>query len=92
MTSLHRITVQGRELQVRSSARPEDVREIESFVNGKLAAVAASIRGSDPQLVAILALMNIAEEHLSLLKGNEAAHRQEAEMLAMLLRKIDSNL
>lgn len=92
MRSLHRIRVLGREIQVRSSALPEKVRDIELFVNGKLAEVAASIKGNDPQLVAILALMNIAEAHLSLVGEREASEQHEVERLTMLLRKLDDNL
>ncbi len=92
MSSLHRIRVLGRELQVRSSALPEKVRDIESFVNGKLGEVATSIKGSDPQLVAILTLMNIAEEYLSLVREQEGARQYEAERLNMLLQKLDDSL
>ena len=92
MSSLHRIRVLGRELQVRSSALPEQVREIEELVNRKLAEVAASIKGSDPQLVAILTLMNIAEEYLSLVRGQETSRELEAKRLAMLLRKLEETL
>jgi cell division protein ZapA len=89
---LHRIKILGRELQVRSSALPEKVQDIESFVNGKLADVAASIKGSDPQLVAILALMNIAEEYLSLVRGQEGARQHETERVKSLLQKVDDSL
>jgi cell division protein ZapA len=84
--------VLGRELQVKSSAHSEEVREIEAFVNGKLAGVAASIKGSDPQLVAILALMNIAEGYISLVRESESSRQSEAERLNLLLQKIDNNL
>ena len=92
MSSLHRIKVLGRELQVRSSALPEKVQDIEMFVNQKLAEVAASIKGSDPQLVAILTLMNIAEEYLSLVRGQEGAQWHETERVKVLLQKFDDNL
>jgi cell division protein ZapA len=82
----------GRELQVRSSAHPEEVREIEDFVNGKLVGVAASIKGSDPQLVAILTLMNIAEGYLSLVRESEVSRQSEAERLNLLLQKLDNSL
>ncbi len=91
MSTLHRIRVLGRELQVRNSALPEKVRDIEAFVNAKLGEV-ASIKGNDPQLVAILTLMNIAEEYLSLVKEHEGARRHEAERLNMLLQKLDVSL
>ena len=92
MSSLHRIRVLGRELQVRSSAHPEEVRDIEDFVNGKLAGVAASIKGSDPQLVAILTLMNIAEGYLSLVRESEVSRQSEADRLNLLLKKLDNCL
>jgi cell division protein ZapA len=91
VSSLHRIRVLGRDLQVRSSAPPERVRDIEVFVNGKLAEVAASIKGSDQQLVAILALLNIAEEYLSLIRESEASRQHEAERFNLLLQKLDDN-
>ena len=92
MSSLHRIRILGRELQVKSSALPETVRDVEVYVNGKLAEVAASIKGSDPQLVAILTLMNLVEEHLSLVREYEVSRQREAERLTMLLKKLDDNL
>ena len=92
MSSLHRIKVLGRELQVRSSALPEKVQDIEMFVNGKLAEVAVSIKGRDPQLVAILTLMNIAEEYLSLVRSQEVARQHETERVKVLLQKFDDNL
>ena len=92
MSSLHRIRLLGRELQVRSSAHPEQVRDIEDFVNGKLAGVAASIKGSDPQLVAILTLMNIAEGYLSLVRESEVSRQSEADRLNLLLKKLDNCL
>lgn len=92
MSSLHRISVLGRTLQVRSAAPPEEVRDIEEFVNRKLAEVSTAIKGSDPQLVAILALMNIAEEYLSLRRGNEVPQQPGVERLVMLLRKIEDTV
>lgn len=92
MSSLHRIRVLGRELQVRSAALPETVQEIESFVNGKLSGVAASVTGGDSQVVAIITLMTIAEAYLSLVKEQEASRQQETEWLTMLLQKLEDNL
>jgi cell division protein ZapA len=89
---LHRIRVLGRELQVRSAALPETVQEIESFVNGKLSGVAASVTGGDSQVVAIITLMTIAEAYLSLVKEQEASRQQETERLAILLQKLEDNL
>jgi len=84
--------VLGRELQVRSAALPETVQEIESFVNDKLSGVAASVTGGDSQVVAIIALMTIAEAYLALVKEQEASRHQETEWLTMLLQKVEDNL
>ena len=89
MSSLHRIRVLGRELQVRSAALPEIVQEIEALVNGKLSGVAASVTGGDSQVVAILTLMTIAEAYLSLVKEQEASRQQETEWLTTLLQKLE---
>ncbi len=91
MSSLHRIRVLGRELQVRSSALPEQVRDIEVFVNGKLAEVSAATRGSDPQLVAILTLMNLAEDYLALVREHEVSREHTAERLGVLLGKLEQH-
>jgi cell division protein ZapA len=92
LSSLHRIRVLGRELQVRSAALPETVQEIESFVNDKLSGVAASVTGGDSQVVAILTLMTIAEAYLSLVKEQDASRQQETEWLTTLLQKLEDNL
>ena len=92
MSSLHRIRVLGRELQVRSVALPETVQEIEAFVNGKLSGVAASVTGGDSQVVAILTLMTIAEAYLSLVKEQDASRQQETEWLTTLLQKLEDDL
>ena len=92
MSSLHRIRILGRELQVRSEASSDQVRDIEAFVNDKLAEVAGSLKGSDPQLVAILTLMNIAEAYLSLVRAREGLRQQEAERIRHLLQRLDDTL
>ncbi len=89
MNTLHRVKVLGRELQVRSTAPAEAVREVESFVNEKLAEVAASVKTNDLQIIAILALMNIAEAHLALVRDNESFRQQGREMIARLLQQLD---
>lgn len=92
MSSVHRIRVLGRELQVRSTALPETVQEIEALVNGKLSEVAASVTGGDTQIVAILTLMTLAEEYLSLRSEYEAVRQHDAERVARLLDKLDCQL
>ncbi|MCM2358917.1 MAG: cell division protein ZapA [Geobacteraceae bacterium] len=89
---MHRIRVLGRELQVRSTALPETVQEIEALVNGKLSEVASSVTGGDTQIVAILTLMTLAEEYLSLRSEYEAVRQHDAERVAKLLDKLGCQL
>ena len=81
----------GRELQVRSTSSAESVREVEAFVNEKLAVVAASVKTNDSQIVAILALMNIAESYLALVRENASSRQQGRERISRLLQQLESN-
>jgi cell division protein ZapA len=89
LSTSYRIKVLGRELLVKSKAPAETVREIEAFVNGKISEVTASVKGGDPQVVAILAMMNIAEAYLSLIKEKDALGMQ-TEKVNRLLQRLDS--
>ena len=88
----HRICIMGRELQVRSSAAPETVSEVESFVNAKLAEVSAGVQGGDTQVVAILALMNIAEAYLAAVRERDSLTSQDEATVRRLLGRIEQNL
>ena len=90
MSTVHRIRVLGRELQVKSTTTLESVLEAESYVNERVAEVAASVTGGDSQVVAILTLMTLAEEHLSSARKKEADRRIDAERINRLLDKLDS--
>ena len=89
MAIAHRIKVLGRELQVRSEAPPEAVRDVESFVNARLAQVASATQGGDLQVVAILTLMNLAEEYLASRRDGETAHTAMTSRLQRLLQRLD---
>ncbi len=88
----HRICILGRELQVRSSAAPETVGEVESFVNAKLAEVSAAVQSGDTQLVAILALMNIAEDFLAAVRERDSLRSEGESALRRLLVRIEQDL
>lgn len=92
MVASHRIRILGRELQVKSTASAETVLDIESFVNRKIADAAASVKGGDQQVVAILALMTIAETYLSLQKSREASQHIDSERIDRLIEKVDRHL
>jgi len=90
--SSHRVRVLGRELQVRSTASAESVREVETFVNEKLKEVAASINASDTQIIAILTLMNIAESYLTLARENDMLRREGNARISRILCGLENNL
>ena len=89
MISTHSIRVLGRELQVKSTSSPEQVARVEALVNEKLAEAGAAISGGDSQIVAILALMNIAEAYLALKSECEEEQRSSRERINGLLGRLD---
>lgn len=92
MNSLHRIKVLGRELQVRSTASPEQVRQIESFVNATIAEIEASTRINDQQVIAILALLNIAESYMEISWKSSESGRADNDRLTRLLYRVEDAL
>jgi cell division protein ZapA len=92
LNSSHRVRVLGKELHVRSTSPVESVREIERFVNEKIEEVAAAVNTTDPQIIAILALMNISESYLALARENDACRQQGSERLSRMLCELERNL
>lgn len=92
MKPAHRLWVLGREIQVRSSAPEEDVREVEAFVNQKLAEVAVKLPNADQQLVTLLTLLNVSESYLALQKGARAGDNVSGGTVDRLLKKLDMAL
>jgi cell division protein ZapA len=88
----HRIRLLGRDIQVRSSASAEAVQEVENFVNGKLAEVAASLPNADQQLVTLLALLNVAESYLAARRDEPYGQSPATDALQRIAGKIDSAL
>ncbi len=72
MKTAHSVRVLGREISVRSSAPPEKVHAVETFVNDRLQEIGSALKSGDAQLVLTLALLNTAEEMLDLRSANEA--------------------
>ncbi len=85
MKTTHLVTVLGREISVRSSAPPEKVQAVETFVNGRLLEIGGALRSGDAQLVLTLALLNTAEELLEL----RGAGKPDASVEARLQGFID---
>jgi cell division protein ZapA len=92
VNSLHRVKVLGREVQVRTTASPEQVREIESFVNSTITELQASTNTADPQVIAILALLNLAESFLQQSRENHRLNRILRERLSRLMLHIDETV
>jgi len=92
LNSSHRVRVLGRELNVRSISSAESVREVEAFVNERLAEVAASVKTTDSQIIAILTLMNIAESYLALARESYEYRQKGNERISRLLYLLERNL
>jgi|PlaIllAssembly_1097288.scaffolds.fasta_scaffold370552_2 cell division protein ZapA len=86
----HRVTLLGREFQVKSPAPPERVSEIEQFVNSRLTEVAASLAGSDVQSVASLTLLNLADEYLALREEYNKFCNEDSDKLERLIGRLES--
>ena len=91
MTGSYRLRILGRELQVRSSATPETVQAVESFLNEMVERVESKVRGGDSLGVAILALLTLAEEYLAVKKVQDCGN-DSAEQVTDLIRAIDEVL
>lgn len=92
MKTAHRIRIMGREIQVRSNAPAKSVQEVETYVNGRLGEVAASIPNADQQLVALLTLLNITEAYLALKHHEGGPVPLDHESVGRILQKIDKAL
>jgi cell division protein ZapA len=87
----HSIRVLGRDLQVKSAAAAGHVAEVEALVNEKVAEANASTNGGDTQMVAILAMMNLAEAYLAAKNELEEGRRVSTERLTSLLERLDEH-
>jgi len=89
LNSLHRVKVLGREVQVRSTAAPEQVREVEALVNDSIDELRDSMNTQDSQLVAILALLNLGESVI--LQARETARTEllVRERVSCLINRIE---
>jgi cell division protein ZapA len=86
-----RILVLGREIPVRTTASPDLVQKIETMVNERLALAATSMSLPNEQMVAILAMLNMAEEIVSLREQVPSAD-QYTERLEKLLDKVSAQV
>lgn len=91
MKATHLVTILGREIPVKSSAPEIAVREIETFVNGRINEIRSKLTTADPQLVVTLALLNLAEQYLAQQAGQAATASLDDKVHGMLER-IDTAL
>ncbi|MDY0301272.1 MAG: cell division protein ZapA [Trichlorobacter sp.] len=90
MKTTYQLTVLGREIPVRSSAPEKQVRAVESFVNSRLDDIQNSVTTADTHLVSLLALLNLAEEHLKMARNVTIGSTELKTKVEQLLQKIDS--
>lgn len=92
MKKSHRISILGREIQVKSSASVESVREIEAYLSERAAEVAVSLPNADQQLVSLLVLLNITESYLALRRGEPYVGAGFQQAVDSMVAKIDTAL
>ena len=92
MKASQRVTVLGRELQVRTSASAATVTEVAHFIDRTAAQVAGSIASGDTQLITLLTLLNIAEGFLTLQRQVAADEQRAHDVMSYLLEQIDTAL
>lgn len=92
MKLLHNINVLGRELQVRSSATPDEVAAMQDLVNRKISEVKAAIGDADTQIVAILVLMNMAEAYFAIKKEVALPLEGTNSRIAKIISRIDETV
>jgi len=92
VNSSHRVKVLGREVQVRSTASPEQVREVETCVNDTIVELQESMKPADPQLIAILALLTLGESLLLQSRESSRMERLIHERVSRLISLIDETV
>ncbi len=92
MKTSHRIRILGREIQVKSSATAESVREVEAYLNERAAEVAQSLPNADQPLITLLTLLNITESYLALRRNETAGGSGFEEVVEGIVAKIDTAL
>ena len=92
MKSSHRIRVLGREIQVKSAASAESIREIEDYLNERAAEVALSLPNADQHLIALLVLLNTTESYLALQRVEPSVGAGFQEAIGSMVTKIDTAL
>jgi cell division protein ZapA len=85
----HTIRVLGKDIPVRTVLNEEHVRRVEAFVNARVEKVSGNAAVVDSMAVAVLAMMNLAEECIAL-SGELDACREGRDRLSLILERLDS--
>jgi len=88
----HRIRILGREIQVKSHASVESVREVEEYLHERAAEVALSLPNADQHLIALLVLLNTTESYLALRRGELTGGAGFQQSVDSMVAKIDTAL
>jgi len=88
----HRISILGREIQVKSNASVESVREVEAYLHERAAEVALSLPNADQHLIALLVLLNTTESYLALRRGELTGGAGFQQAVDGMVAKIDTAL
>lgn len=92
MKTSHRIRILGREIQVKSHASVESVREVEEYLQERAAEVALSLPNADQHLIALLVLLNTTESYLALRRGELKGGTGFQQAVDSMVAKIDTAL
>jgi cell division protein ZapA len=85
-----KVTVAGQKLAIRTTAKPKYVKELASYVTGKVDEIRKTGRIQSTQQLALLAAMNIADELVQLRESEAALKRQVHEKTQKILEYLES--
>jgi cell division protein ZapA len=87
-TNSVKVEIFGQTYTINGDASPEHISRLADYINDKMMEISSGITNTNPQQVAILAALNIADEYFQLKKikaGSEEAVGEKARMLVSML-------
>lgn len=85
------VTILDQQYTVRSESSPEEVRRVAAFVNEKVSEVKAANKAVDTLNTAVLALLNVSADYLSL-RGRKAEQDGMENRLRHLAERLEQSL
>ena len=86
------VTIFGRTYYLRGDASVDEVKKITDYVNNQMEEIAGKTRDGNPQNVAILAALNIAQEYFHLKEEMESFRHKVAQKTKNIVELIDVRL